>query len=140
MANPTAIRLMMIKQNHQCYYCDRQMFSNGFRHSLMPTVEHLVRQADGGCDSKHNMVMACRECNSHRGEYDPETWRRVCQQVIHFRQVRKRVVNSINNNVWYTGRRAGVPKQTLKNIQKSIKKVGSRVLTIAETVQVRIAA
>jgi len=35
------------------------------------TLEHLQRKADGGGNTKSNLVLACRDCNQRRGERDP---------------------------------------------------------------------
>lgn len=140
MPGPTIIAGMLKQQNHQCYYCARTMFKTGKRHPLMPTVEHLHRRADGGDNSSDNMVMACLECNSHRGDYDVDTWRRVCLQVIRIRKHRKQVLQKINHNISRFGGALGLPKNKVSRIKNQTKKMSSRVLAVAETVQVRIAA
>lgn len=59
-------------QGGLCYYCQRSMGRD-------VTAEHLVARADGGKDTRGNIVAACRRCNATRhalfpdGVPDPET-------------------------------------------------------------------
>lgn len=43
-----------------CYHCGRQFD----RENL--TMDHLIPIARGGCTTKKNVVVACKECNSHK--------------------------------------------------------------------------
>jgi 5-methylcytosine-specific restriction protein A len=43
-----------------CYHCE-QHFD---REKL--TMDHLIPIARGGCTTKKNVVVACKECNSHK--------------------------------------------------------------------------
>lgn len=64
-------------QNKRCFYCDINTWIYEGRNvgeldpGLLKTVatrEHLTRKADGGGDSLDNLVMACWDCNTNRGE------------------------------------------------------------------------
>lgn len=58
----TLIRL----QNRRCRYCWDPMGGNPNDPSY-PTVDHIVPQSRGGSDDIHNLVAACRGCNSAKG-------------------------------------------------------------------------
>jgi 5-methylcytosine-specific restriction endonuclease McrA len=64
-------------QGRLCFYCDVETWLNpGLRYSDFPrdkiktmaTREHLHRRVDGGPNTRDNVVIACHECNSTRGE------------------------------------------------------------------------
>ena len=66
-------------QGKLCFYCDVETWLNpGIDTSVvaipldrlktMATREHLIRLADDGPDTRENVVVACHECNSTRGE------------------------------------------------------------------------
>jgi 5-methylcytosine-specific restriction endonuclease McrA len=64
-------------QGRLCFYCDVETWINpGWDCSAIPrnrlktmaTREHLIRRADGGPNTSDNVVIACQECNSTRGE------------------------------------------------------------------------
>ena len=72
-------RRALIKQNYRCYYCgfpiwDRDLpsFVTAYRVSIpearlrQGTAEHLVPRCQGGTDDEHNIVAACRFCNTTR--------------------------------------------------------------------------
>lgn len=66
-------------QEGRCYYCDELMSLSFARRdniwSRSATLEHLQRRADGGGNTKSNLVLACKECNQRREERDPLTYR-----------------------------------------------------------------
>lgn len=43
-----------------CYHCGQRFV----RENL--TMDHLIPIARGGCTTKKNVVVACKECNSHK--------------------------------------------------------------------------
>ena len=68
-----------IQQQGQCFYCSQPMWeehveqfaltyglSKRASSRLRSTAEHLVAQQDGGADTVHNIVAACRFCNGAR--------------------------------------------------------------------------
>jgi 5-methylcytosine-specific restriction endonuclease McrA len=62
------------RQNGQCYWCDRLMLRPSAKvpanHGFACTAEHLIPRSHGGRDTSHNIVAACRRCNSSRGTLD----------------------------------------------------------------------
>lgn len=38
------------------------------------TIDHLLARAEGGTDAGHNLVRACRPCNSSKGKRDLLVW------------------------------------------------------------------
>ncbi len=70
-------RLIQISgcQNHRCCYCGQQTWHPDIIDcGIIPhtkwnlaTSEHVVAQNNGGTWGRHNIVMACAECNSSRG-------------------------------------------------------------------------
>lgn len=57
-----------------------------------PSVEHVVRIADGGGRTWHNEVAACRGCNSARGEISPTEFYRSAETLrgLAYRKVNRR--------------------------------------------------
>lgn len=68
--------ILLERQKYRCCYCDCHLLyphavtDNGRPHPRAATLEHLRRRADGGDGSLDNKAVACRECNSSRGEMD----------------------------------------------------------------------
>lgn len=79
-----SLTIMWSWQAGLCFYCDRETWlpqSDTDMQTLsiettnaMATREHLVRLADGGVNGGDNLVMACFECNSARGEVSWELY------------------------------------------------------------------
>lgn len=78
MANPR-----LRKEGLHCFYCYQAVVpppqpkpgQKAVYPPNMATVEHLERKADGGNNHPHNLVIACRECNSGRGEMRWYEWK-----------------------------------------------------------------
>lgn len=51
-------------QEHRCYYC-------GKRRKGKLTQDHSVPLSDGGSHTLHNVIGACRSCNSRKGTRPP---------------------------------------------------------------------
>lgn len=51
------------RDQHQCQYC-------GSRANL--TLDHVIPRSRGGQSSWDNLITACKECNSRKGDYTPE--------------------------------------------------------------------
>jgi 5-methylcytosine-specific restriction endonuclease McrA len=51
------------RDRHQCQYC-------GTAHDL--TLDHVIPRAKGGASTWHNLVTACKRCNSRKGDFAPE--------------------------------------------------------------------
>ena len=74
-------------QDNKCYYCGDEMVDVvTTRKNDMPkkmvTLEHVIRQCDGGTDANTNLAAACYECNTHRDDVPPDVWRAVCKEVL----------------------------------------------------------
>lgn len=57
-----------------CYYCERTL--NVVRNGdlLDATWDHVIPRSKGGSNRMDNMVRACRECNTMKGDVMPEVW------------------------------------------------------------------
>ena len=72
------LRLIQLSeaQNNRCCYCGQQTWhpeiidGGDVPHSRRrrATLEHVVAQNHGGGEGKHNLVMACSQCNGARGD------------------------------------------------------------------------
>lgn len=51
------------KQGYRCFYCDTK-YSLGEL-----TKDHVIPRVAGGKDTEENIVLACRECNTFKGDY-----------------------------------------------------------------------
>lgn len=49
--------LTLIRDNYTCVYCGKSA----------DTVDHVTARSKGGSDALHNLVAACRRCNTLRG-------------------------------------------------------------------------
>lgn len=86
------------EQNGRCFYCQWPMWERAFEPqndalnrlnavrsnkndpvanllSFECTAEHVVRRANGGRGAAANIVAACLDCNSGRGDMAPSAWR-----------------------------------------------------------------
>lgn len=61
------------RQEGRCCYCSRFM-PIGSKGPLMPTQEHLIRRCEKRPEP-FNIVAACLECNSGRGDTDWLTYK-----------------------------------------------------------------
>lgn len=59
-----------------CHYCGitvynlsehEQMTGEKKSHKVEKTIDHIIPTSKGGCNGKHNKVIACRSCNSKKG-------------------------------------------------------------------------
>jgi 5-methylcytosine-specific restriction endonuclease McrA len=76
-------RILRAKQKGRCCYCGVRMTLSDKPPQHQPdnaeTLEHLERRAVGGNNSRDNLALACKRCNSERGAMDwltYTTWRR----------------------------------------------------------------
>lgn len=80
--NQRQLRERWTEQEGRCFYCERVtwLWEAEFPHAkyldvrTQATREHLVRRVDGGTNEDENIVMACQECNSHRGSATADEW------------------------------------------------------------------
>jgi hypothetical protein len=63
------IREILALQQGRCIYCDA-----AFSDKNVPSEDHLLPVSEGGSDSAHNIVLACRGCNSSRGNIPCRTF------------------------------------------------------------------
>lgn len=63
------IRGILALQEGRCIYCNA-----AFTHEHLPSEDHLLPVSEGGSDSAHNIVLACRGCNSSRGNIPFRTY------------------------------------------------------------------
>lgn len=63
------IQQILALQENRCIYCNAL-----FVGSVRPTRDHLLPVSYGGSDWALNIVMACRRCNSRRGEIPFRTY------------------------------------------------------------------
>lgn len=80
-----------MRQGGRCYYCNRRMWEKSAENMLdaqrrlgltrtelsfrLCTAEHLIRKADGGTNSRGNIVAACSDCNCARNDTCPTAHR-----------------------------------------------------------------
>jgi 5-methylcytosine-specific restriction endonuclease McrA len=60
---PLTKRNIFRRDNHRCQYCGRT--------SSNMTADHVVPRTLGGVDSWENLVCACHDCNSRKGDKPP---------------------------------------------------------------------
>lgn len=53
------------RAKHECHYCGR---------ATRLTKDHVIPRSRGGTDAEANIVFACRNCNSAKGDRTPEEW------------------------------------------------------------------
>lgn len=73
------VRMLIAKRDGgwRCHWCQHQLFEEADRQSkFFPTIDHLVRQCDGGDSGLDNLVLACRLCNSQRHNKPLHPWYR----------------------------------------------------------------
>lgn len=69
-----------LKEERKCIYC-------GSASDL--TIDHIIPQSKGGPDIAANSILACKSCNSSKGDKDVFEWYYVTQKKA-----------SVPNNVW----------------------------------------
>lgn len=90
-----AMRIKLISlsesQNHRCCYCGvntwhPDIYDGGSisRSCLRrATIEHVISKSKGGTNNMSNLVMACYECNSVRGNTDYEDFIKVISEPVY---------------------------------------------------------
>jgi 5-methylcytosine-specific restriction endonuclease McrA len=76
LARRSKLEILSEQQGHRCCYCGTRFTEEPpsdirLYHDPRPSIEHVIRIADGGAKSWDNEVAACRGCNRCRGEMDP---------------------------------------------------------------------
>jgi 5-methylcytosine-specific restriction endonuclease McrA len=68
------------RTNGRCYYCGLQLV---FEYKLSTpskfvfTIDHLEAKVNGGKGISKNTVPCCQQCNSSKGSYSLEEWRKI---------------------------------------------------------------
>ena len=50
--------------DHKCAYCGENATS----------LDHIIPKFRSGCSSRHNLIPACRRCNSNKGSEEMQKW------------------------------------------------------------------
>lgn len=68
-----------LRDSLSCCYCN-----HGVEDSVRLTLDHVIPHSKGGDNSERNLVTACLECNSARGNKPVTRFapRRVCQVIL----------------------------------------------------------
>lgn len=79
---PRKVKRLLERDGDRCYYCGMK-FDFSVRHTR-PTIDHVKPQSKGGGSSIHNLRLACRSCNNHKGDMTveefvstPRLWKRI---------------------------------------------------------------
>jgi 5-methylcytosine-specific restriction endonuclease McrA len=51
----------------RCYYCNRELLPKGRKSKRRATLDHRIPKSQGGTDDIGNLVLACYQCNQHKG-------------------------------------------------------------------------
>lgn len=75
----TELRKAIAKKcKYTCTYCGRNINSIGEDgEKIKGVIDHIIPLAKGGTNEEENLTLACRECNSKKGD---EIWERPTQQ------------------------------------------------------------
>ena len=49
---------------HKCAYCG----------DAATSLDHVIPKFKSGCSSRHNLIPACRRCNSNKGSEEMQEW------------------------------------------------------------------
>ena len=50
--------------DHKCAYCG----------DTATSLDHIIPKFKSGCSSRHNLIPACRRCNSNKGSDEMQRW------------------------------------------------------------------
>ena len=79
--NPRRRRLLFGAQRGRCHYCDRQMTMEPCR-DLTCTVDHKIPASRGGTRDPSNIVGACWQCNTGRGDIGYGKFKAVAKDML----------------------------------------------------------
>lgn len=68
-----------------CHWCGR--YGN--------TLDHLVPQSIGGTDELDNLVLACMDCNSRRGNLIPNCTHASCRSAVESQRATNPMLNAV---------------------------------------------
>lgn len=69
---------LLVTQSGRCFYCRSLMDQADSKR--FPTLDHLTPASAGGLDALCNLVLACRECNTRKGNLPLEVFLRQIPQ------------------------------------------------------------
>ncbi len=64
-------RTNLIKKKKVCQYCGRKVGDSS------GTLDHFIPKSKGGIRSKRNIKLACKKCNSVKGDMDGDKWMKI---------------------------------------------------------------
>jgi hypothetical protein len=73
-ADPQLMGRLKQRDLNLCRYCGREVNWGDRRGPVGGTYDHVIPISKGGSDDFHNLVVACRECNSGKCDRTPEQW------------------------------------------------------------------
>ena len=65
---------MLQKYQYTCVYCNACAFKNGKSTGICLEIDHVVPRSKGGSDQVNNLVLACHDCNQHKGNLSLEVF------------------------------------------------------------------
>ena len=65
---------LLQKYSYTCVYCQKCAFHQGKAINVRLEIDHVVPKSRGGSDRVNNLVLACHECNQHKGNLPLEVY------------------------------------------------------------------
>lgn len=65
------LRLLVNYQGLVCAYCGCDLTE------ATKTIDHVIPRSKGGRSDYHNLVLACKSCNSHKSDKEVGTFKRL---------------------------------------------------------------
>lgn len=72
---PSLIETLRKAQEGRCWLCDRLMEWHDETSPRYRSRDHIIPLSMGGTNQWHNLMLACRECNTARGSGCPHEFR-----------------------------------------------------------------
>lgn len=143
------IKALVRAFNGICHYCGHETSNRvawGAPTGLAPTREHIVPRTFGGPNDMSNYVLACADCNNHRGSmlfycecqdcnekiydflYDPATLRPLFNSIINHNKPRITKAKDNRSEKWWKVR-IGYNTRSFDTWQEAIDFVQENTLT-----------
>ena len=84
---------LLQKYQYTCVYCNACAFKNGKSKGICLEIDHVVPRSKGGSNRVNNLVLACHECNQHKGNLPLEVYLKNKPAVL------KRVQEGLNKSL-----------------------------------------